>query len=1004
MTRRFNHCFVEIALLVALFATLLPISAAQAAPINRRQLWATDGVVRASVQRGGTLYIGGNFSYVAPMVRNFALLQPTGEGRLAMQAPRVNNTIFAIEPDGFGGWFIGGAFSSVDGLTRNGIAHILPDGTVNPTWNPNPDVNSVINVLKRSGSVLYVGGNFATIGGQTRPFLAALNTTGTGTATTWNPSAGGNVNGEVFALAVSGSTLYVGGRFTFIGGQTRNRAAAFTLPSNTANSWNPNVGGAGSPTVFTISVTGSTAYLGGQFDTVGGPARNALAATNATTGAVTTWAPNVVNIFGAEIIYAIIATASTVYIGGQFTDIGTSDAGGIAALSATTGALVAGWQADTTGAPIYSMALVGNTLYIGGYFSLVTGYGGIARSSIAALNATNGSILSWNPRAQIGTGLAGVNAIAVQNNVVAAGGTIDLIGGIATESVAALNINTGEAFSNFIMDIESFGDGVHALVLSSDNNTLFMGGDFDQVGINGSALQNRTDLASINLINNTLNPWNPGANSPGIETTFALAVSGNTLYVGGTFSELGGQTRNYLGAVSTITGTTTTWNPNANGTVFTMDISGNTLYVGGQFSQMFSTTRNNAAAFDLTTGNLTSWNPNVTPNRVEAIEATPSVVYLGGWFTNVGGNTRRYAAAVNTTTGAATAWNPDLDNFVYSIAVGNGGTVYVGGDFSQAGTTARSGLAAFSPAGALLSWNPGMNDRVYDLRTFRGEVFVGGRFSAVNGFRWLNFGSVYEPASAQDTIGVFRAGNSFFYLRNANSAGPITLSIRFGSPNDIPLTGDWNGDGVDTIGVYRPSNSTFYLSNTATSTNSPAPVNITAVFGLAGDIPVVGDWNGDGIDSIGVFRPSTGRFLLRDANSTGPVTYNIGFGVNGDRPFAGNWNGVGGDTPGVWRPGNRIFYLTNTLCTNCSAPVNLNFSYGLANDLPFVGDWDGNGKTGVGVFRPSNKFMYLRNTLSAGNPEISFSFGLSTDKPVAGHWVSGPLADEPVAPSFVPKQ
>jgi len=135
MTRRFNHCFVEIALVVALLAAFFPLSTApvQAAPINRRQLWATDGVVLTSVQRGGTLYIGGNFSYVAPMVQNFALLQPTGEGRLAMQAPRVNNTIFAIEPDGFGGWFIGGNFSSVDGLTRNGIAHILPDGTVNPT-------------------------------------------------------------------------------------------------------------------------------------------------------------------------------------------------------------------------------------------------------------------------------------------------------------------------------------------------------------------------------------------------------------------------------------------------------------------------------------------------------------------------------------------------------------------------------------------------------------------------------------------------------------------------------------------------------------------------------------------------------------------------------------------------------------------------------------------------------------------------------------------------------
>ena len=86
-------------------------------------------------------------------------------------------------------------------------------------WNPNP--NGAVHALAVSGSTVYAGGGFTSIGGQRRHGLAALDTQ-TGTATPWNPNADNDVN----ALAVSGSTVYAGGYFTSIGGQVRPNLAA----------------------------------------------------------------------------------------------------------------------------------------------------------------------------------------------------------------------------------------------------------------------------------------------------------------------------------------------------------------------------------------------------------------------------------------------------------------------------------------------------------------------------------------------------------------------------------------------------------------------------------------------------------------------------------------------------------------------------------------------------------------------------------------------------------
>ena len=218
-----------------------------------------------------------------------------------------------------------------------------------------------------------------------------------------------------------------------------------------------------------------------------------------------------------------------------------------------------------------------------------------------------------------------------------------------------------------------------------------------------------------------------------------------------------------------------------------------------------------------------------------------------------------------------------------------------------------------------------------------------------------------------------------WYLRNVNSAGSSIGSFGYGSPGDIPVAGDWNGDGTTTVGVFRPSTATWYLSGA----NANGALTGGFTFGSPGDIPVAGDWNGDGTTTIGVFRPSTATWYLRNANSAGTSIGGFRFGNPGDQPVAGDWDGNGTTTIGVFRPSTAIWYLRNA---NSAGTSTGGFTFGSKGDLAVAGDWNANGHVTIGVFRPSTATWYERNTNSAGTSTGGFRFGNTGDRPVAGDW------------------
>ncbi len=189
---------------------------------------------------------------------------------------------------------------------------------------------------------------------------------------------------------------------------------------------------------------------------------------------------------------------------------------------------------------------------------------------------------------------------------------------------------------------------------------------------------------------------------------------------------------------------------------------------------------------------------------------------------------------------------------------------------------------------------------------------------------------------------------------------------------------------IDTIGIFRPSTNTFYLRNH----NTTGYADITAVFNPAAKpYPVVGDWNGDSVDTIGIYDRNSGVFYLHNANAAGSPDYTFTLGVPNDMPLSGRWTKTATHAGvGVFRPTNGVIYLRNTLTTGFA---DFTMVLGIPGDRPIAGDWDGDGIDSIGVFRPSKITFYLSNKVTNGvvYGDYTLLLGNSGDQPIAGDWI-----------------
>ncbi len=771
--------FYKLTFLTLIFASLLFSQSID------KSFWATDAPVWCFEKYGNTLYFGGAFTQVFRPRIGIALVDNSDEQNFNPNFPEINTGgyIWTAIPDGAGGWYVGGSFTQIGGIARNNIAHILPDGSVDLSFLPN-GANGIVYALALNNEggtwYLYVGGAFTIINGVARNRIAKIDLS-TGQVTSWNP----NANNVVYSILPdpSGLGIYVGGAFTNIGGAGRNRLARLNPTTGSADTWNPNVGNGA---VFTIQVYGTTVYVGGTFTLVGGNTRNRIVGISSSTGAVV-WYP----VGGANNTVYSLKVLSTygdfLLCGGDFTIIAGQTRNRLCSFNLITGNLTT-WAPNVNGT-VYSVSGDISNIFIGGSFTTVDGQ---PRNRVAKFdNPSFPPVLSsWNPSAN-----NTVYVVLPSGSNVFIGGNFTTINLYTRNYIASIDLSTGK--------LTNWNPGTNNTVLTmlAVGSTLYIGGQFTVV-----AGQTRNRLASFNLPAGTLTSWNPSANSD----VRAMATDGvNFLFVGGAFTSITQgavtYTRNYLASFSLSSGLISPWAPNANGFVYALSVSGGSLYVGGAFTTIHGQTRNRLAKFDINTGELLSWAPNVN-NTVWAIAVSGSNVYIGGQFTSVNLTTRNYIALVDAVNGTLLPWNPNANGQIYTIAL-TASTAYVGGAFTTIGGQTRNRIAGIDlTTGFATSWNPNADDAVYTilLSPSTARAYIGGQFTQIMGVSYSYLASLTIPDLFEQSLVIGFSVNSISVITGSTGN---TAYIRLSWLDRMPPE----------EGVYS---FTFEITSTSISINS----------------------------------------------------------------------------------------------------------------------------------------------------------------------------------------
>ena len=412
-------------------------------------------------------------------------------------------------------YYLGGNFRNVrppsgtfgsGNVARNRLAAFDTSGALVTSWNPNANGAVQAVAVDPGSGIVFVGGNFSSIGGRTHTRLAAIDPV-TGVPTSWNPAP----NGEVDDLLVANGRLYVVGRFTSIAGASRTRMAAFDLPGLGLDSaWKPTADN----TVTSVEATGgtSTILVGGYFTSVSGNgSQQHLAALDAGSGAVRPIADH-----PPYYIDGITPTATQVFVaeGGP--------GGKVQAFSWPTGSLQ--WTAQFDG-DMQALVHRDGIVYAGGhqvaYCVGGTGAGApficdtpLTRNKFAALDAATGALTSWNPDAN---GPLGVFDMQATPTGLVAGGEFSIVHGRRQQGFARFAGATSSdqppsAPANLTGSIDPDGSTAH---LSWDPST-------DDHGVDHYAVY-RTDVSASAPVGTSATPNYVDLNlAPG--TTFEYRV------------------------------------------------------------------------------------------------------------------------------------------------------------------------------------------------------------------------------------------------------------------------------------------------------------------------------------------------------------------------------------------------------------------------------------------------------------------------------------------------
>ena len=620
--------------------------------------------------------------------------------------------------------YVGGVFSRASGLSSPGLAK----------WNGSDWVNigfaGVALALVSDGTNLYVGGSFTNAGGVLNTNIARYD------GTNWYSLGGGigyysSLGSYVYFLELHNGLLYAGGTFT----NAANIASANVAVWN-GSSWSSLGAGPANGvnnSVSALAFQGNDLYVGGSFTLAGGVAANGIAKWNGAAwsalGAGCKGGVNCIGILGSDI-----------YVGGGFTNVGGVNARAFAkwdGVSWTTWPTTDGvFQYPLNDVP-NRMLVKDGSLYIGGVFNQA---GDVIANHVVRYDGTDFYPLGAKPANGFATPPINVSCIGQADDGVYVGGLFTAAGKTLANRIARWDGANWNTVGGGTMG--GAGSANRVLAIAGLGSDVFVGGTFTNVGgINVSNVA-RWDGA---------NWWNMGV---GFDSSVSvLAATAGAVYAGGSFTNVNDPpfvfTVNHIAMWDGFNWYNLGSGVNANGTVNAIAVSGNDVYIGGTFTNASGVTANRIAVWDgANWASLGSGSANGLNGTVLAIAINGSDVYVGGTFTNAGTSVVRGIAkwdGANWSGLGSGATNGTSAAEVRALAFGGDGKLYCSGRFTN-----MSGINASSIA----RWD-GTKWEALGSGFFADSAIVRGTGLAVRGNDIYAVGT-FSAAGLADSSGIAR--------------------------------------------------------------------------------------------------------------------------------------------------------------------------------------------------------------------------------------------------------
>jgi len=668
--------------------------------------------------------------------------------------PEPNATVYAVAVQADGKILLGGSFTTVGGATRNRIARLNPNGSLDTGFNPGA-VGPVLAIAVQPDGRIIVGGQFTGLGGvfgtTPRRQIGRLNADGS-VDSTFDPGANGPV--QAIALQPDGK-IVVGGGFTTMGEggtgvHTRNRIARLNA-DGTLDSFNP---GANAPVLALALQSNGKVLVGGYFGTLGGGgtiSRSLIGRVNVDGSIDMSFNPGSSGAgTGTPFISALAVQADgRIVVGGNFTGLG----GGFGATPRSRiGRLNPDGSVDVTfdpgvQGPVFALVVqpdgrilvAGNFIRIGG-----GGTGTVLRGFCARLKADGSLDEAFNPAPNMP-----VHALALQpDSGIVIGGLL----GFGGPSPSHHNIARLHYDGSLDVTFDPGANGeVYAFAVQRDEKIL-AGGSFATIGGGGADTTLRSSLARLNAAGVVDTGFTAGAN----DAVLALATQADhKILVGGRFTMLQGSgtamtTRNRIGRLEADGTLESSFDPGADDEIVAIAVQpdGKILVAGG-FTMLGgggtgTTPRSRIGRLNADGSVDASFNPGADGDIFTIAIQPDGKILVGGQFTMLGGGgsgttTRNGIGRLHADGSLDTSFNPGANGTVQVITVEANGNIIVGGDFTGlgggTGSTARQRIGRLNPDGSVdPSFNPGANDSVRSIALqTNGQILLGGLFTGLGG-------------------------------------------------------------------------------------------------------------------------------------------------------------------------------------------------------------------------------------------------------------------------------